>query len=462
VRLRIPVTQSLLLATAAFLGGCQGHEPTAPPPPPGPPHLSAVVGDFQIGEPDQVLADPLVVQANDVKGHPAPGLRIRWQAELNGTLESADAVTGADGRAGARFRLGTTTGTAAASAELDETTGDAPVTFRLAAVPTSASLEPGGRLGLHFDTFEGSGQVVHPDYAATPGWHVPRHLAITPYPNGSSARELPSLFASWSAVDWIVPPGVPNPVEQAPVDGYLSDPDLVFVPEARELWLYYRAVTTRNLIYLVRTSDGGRHWTDPELVVTAPNHEIISPTVVRLASGDWWMWSVNGGPSGCNAKTTAVELRRSMDGHHWGPPETLALGAGALWPWHLDVQWIPSRQEFWALSNAKEAGNCATPALFLATSPDGRAWTTLPRPVLVKGDLPAFRDIVYRSTFEYRPADDDVILWYSGATFIGGSWTWSAMVERRSRSDLFAPAAAAAWTRRLAALPPAPPLRDWP
>jgi hypothetical protein len=46
-----------------------------------------------------------------------------------------------------------------------------------------------------------------------------------------------------------------------------------------------------NIIYLIRSSDG-LHWSEPVELFRAPNHQIVSPTVVRQGRGDWWMWSV--------------------------------------------------------------------------------------------------------------------------------------------------------------------------
>ena len=93
----------------------------------------------------------------------------------------------------------------------------------------------------------------------------------------------------------------------------------MYVPDLGELWLYYRQVTSNNVVQLVRTSDG-RTWSAPMEVIRAPNHQIVSPSVVRRESGDWWMFAVNSGSSGCGAASTVVEVRRSTDGIHWGPP----------------------------------------------------------------------------------------------------------------------------------------------
>jgi len=148
---------------------------------------------------------------------------------------------------------------------------------------------------------------------------------------------------------------------------------------------------------------------------------------------------VNAGSEGCSAPSARVEVRRSVDGVQWSEPEPVSLAQQDLFPWHIEVQWIPSRNEFWALYNVKRAGDCATPALFLATSPDGYTWSVLSQPVLVRGRIPELADIVYRSSLLYDPVSDAITFWYSGATHTGSKYVWGAAVERRPRLDVFAP-----------------------
>jgi len=61
---------------------------------------------------------------------------------------------------------------------------------------------------------------------------------------------------------------------------------------------------------------------------------------------------------------------------HWSPPEQVSLVQLGYSVWHIDVQWIASRSEFWALYNVKTPGSCTTPAVYLATSGDGVTWRT--------------------------------------------------------------------------------------
>lgn len=282
---------------------------------------------------------------------------------------------------------------------------------------------------LTLSTFDGSGQAVHPDAVVTPvSWGSSEiELFATPYPNGNPAFENPSLYSKHSALEWPVPPGVTNPIAQ-PSDGYLSDPDEVFNPATNELWLYYRSVTTENQILLIR----GRSptaWTAPRLVVSGINHTVVSPTVVRRAAGDWMMWSVNSGTAGCAGPSTTVEFRTSVDGITWSAPTTTDLTEPLGFAWHIDVQWIPSRAEFWALYNVKIPGSCTTSTLHFAKSVDGIHWQVQPGPVLSRGVIPAFADIIYRASLLYDAASDQITLWYSGARFDGHSYTWRIATE---------------------------------
>jgi hypothetical protein len=293
---------------------------------------------------------------------------------------------------------------------------------------------------LELETYDGSGEVVHPDVTRTPDQWAARqgHLVITPYPNGNATVENPSIFLADNGFAWKVAPGVTNPIARPPQHGgHLSDPDQVYDPTTGELWLYYRQVTSQNEIYLMRSKDA-IEWTTPVLVLSAPNHQIISPSVVRRWKDGWWMWSVNSGGGGCGGGATTVELRRSNDGITWTAPRTVRLPHGDISPWHINVEWISSRQEFWAVYNGKTPGSCTTPALYFAKSVDGLNWTVFPRPLLQRGAIPQFQDIVYRSTFQFDPYTDEVTFWYSGARYVDGKYQWRAAVQRLRRETVFA------------------------
>ena len=320
----------------------------------------------------------------------------------------------------------------------------AAITFVAGSLACSDAAGPGERgpregiRVLSLVTFDGSGQAVHPDPALTPViWDGSEsQLFVTPYPNGDITKENPSLYARSSLFEWRVPSGVTNPII-SPMSGYLSDPDEVFNPDAGELWLYYRAVGRANQIYLMRGA-GPTDWTPSTLVAAGPNHTVVSPTIVRRGPGDWMMWSVNAGLVGCASASTTVELRRSSDGINWSAPVVTDLVEDEAFAWHIDVEWIPSQQEFWSLYNVKVPGSCTTASLHFARSVDGEHWAVMPGPVLDRGQIPEFADIVYRSSFIYDESSRTITIWYSGARFENGRYIWKIAVERLTESDFFA------------------------
>jgi hypothetical protein len=282
---------------------------------------------------------------------------------------------------------------------------------------------------IDFDTYERSQQVVHPSAVAFPSeWHGQRYwLALTPYPNSDSRVENPSLFTSETGDSWGVPAGAKNPIAET-THGYLSDPDLAYDPASDELRLYYREVSESrgkgkhakprhkaDVVYLTRSSDG-RQWSAPKAIFSDVGRFVVSPTVSRGSDGDWKMWSVDAGRQGCNASQTRITLRHSADGINWTRASALSFLQPGYLPWHLDVQYVPQLNAYWALVAAYPANSaCTASSLFLATSTDGVKWTTYPSPVLARGALPQFAMNVYRSTFAFAPDGNTLTIWLTGA-----------------------------------------------
>ena len=443
---RVVLAFSLSITVAA----CRTDAPIAPRPPA---LLVRVSGDGQSARPGEPLSRPLVARLVDAEGRPVRRVDVTWSVSA-GEVTPRISATDANGEATAMWKLGPEPGPQRATATAEG----------LDAVVFVAFVDPEllpDRLPLRaidLTTYDGSGQVVHPDIA----WPAPEaldgrpRLAITPYPWGNANYENPSLFTGEGIDTWIVPDRVTNPIEK-PSNGYLSDPDILWAAETREFWLYSRHVDSGNEILVSRSPDGVQ-WSTPRVVLRVPNHQAVSPTVVRRSATDWLMWTVNAGAAGCTSSSTTVELRRSADGLAWSAPKTVTLTQPGVYPWHLEVQWLPSRQEYWALYNGKLNGSCTTDALYLATSTDGVMWKTYAAPILRRGAIPELADVVYRATFSYDPQRDVVSLWHSGARYTSRGYEWHAAFERRPRTDLFE---AAARLPAAAAQPPnTPPLTN--
>lgn len=309
---------------------------------------------------------------------------------------------------------------------------------------------------IEFGTYEGSGEVVHPDVVSfSAPWYGHRYWnAITPYPNSAIQFENPSVFVSNDGNSWAVPAGMKNPLARTD-RGYLSDPDMVFEPTRGELWLYYREVEMARIanstkphiadhVWLTTSADAVR-WSTPRRVVTDSVRYVVSPSIVRTPDGSWHMFQIDAGLDGCSAKSSRVVVRTSSNGIKWSTASDAGLVQPGYVAWHMDVQYVAERAEYWALVAAYVSGQgCTNTSLFLVTSPDGRKWTSYPSPVLARGELPQFSSAVYRSTFAYG-ADNNVTIWYSGARIakLGSkkrpaTLAWSAAVSHTTAGVLLA------------------------
>src|SRR6185436_3194842 len=216
------------------------------------------------------------IRVIDSRGAPAAGVRVIWALQDSGAVDAPTSVTTASGSAHTRWRLGPGERPQHLIAFAE---GYVPATIRAVGNPHPLGLDVSRPIAL--ETYDGSGQTVHPDVlvGVTDGSIRGDLLAITPYPFGNSVYENPAIYTSSDRMRWTVPFPALNPVV-TPERGYLSDPDLVYDPARQEVRMYYRQVERENEILLVRSRDGVA-WSAPVRVAHAPNHEIISPSVVR-------------------------------------------------------------------------------------------------------------------------------------------------------------------------------------
>jgi hypothetical protein len=291
------------------------------------------------------------------------------------------------------------------------------------------------------ETYEGSGQIVHPDAAVFPGGWQGKHywIAATPYPWGNPKYENPSIYQGRVSREMRVPAGVVNPLAKAPSTGYLSDPDMLYDPEADELRMYFRETISAVDEVLLVTSKDGVHWSAPRLVMTEPRYSLISPAIVRESATSWRMWTVNAQAEGCFSlgRELTLEQRRSADGITWGAPEPVNLRIPGRVPWHWDVQYVAAKSEYWALVAAYPDGtSCSRTAVYFARSTDGTAWKVLPAPLLSPGEYDPMRDLVYRSSFHYHEGSDAVSVWYSGARLEGNAFRYAMASARYPYAEL--------------------------
>lgn len=291
------------------------------------------------------------------------------------------------------------------------------------------------------ETYEGSGQLVHPDAAVSPGrWQGKRYwIAGTPYPSGNPRYENPSIYQGRVSREMRVPPGVTNPLVTATSGGYMSDPDMLHDPDSGELRMYYRETLNGMDELLLITSADGVHWSPSRVVTSGVRYALISPAIVRESATSWRMWTVNASAQGCFTLTAEMTLqqRRSVDGITWNAPEPVILRIPGRVPWHWDVQYVPAKSEYWALVAAYPEGtSCSRTAVYFARSTDGTTWRVSPTALLGPGEFEPLRDVVYRSSFHYHDGSDAVSVWFSGAKLEGSAFRYAVASARYPYAEL--------------------------
>jgi hypothetical protein len=298
---------------------------------------------------------------------------------------------------------------------------------------TDATITVPGPSLMVIPTYDGSGQATEPKVLFFPvSWHGFSYwMAMTPYTNSDASKENPSILASSDGQNWVVPPGVVNPV--APQAGaHLDDPELFYNASSDELWLYYlEEDLAGNTLLLLRTSSDGILWSSPIQLSSNKDYQMLSPTV-GFRGNQYLLWGINSGSAGCSAQSTEVFLEESSDGKTWGPSQTLQISQPGFVIWHISVIWVQAKQEFWTVFAAYPAGDtCGNTSLFFARSPDGINWTTYSKPVFVPGngwDSQA----IYRSTLVYHPDTDLLQVWFSAE---GNNKVWSIGFSELTYSD---------------------------
>lgn len=279
---------------------------------------------------------------------------------------------------------------------------------------------------LAVPTYDGSGESVHPDVVLFPApWHGFQYwLTMTPYARSDSKLENPSILVSADGERYEVPDSLTNPV--VPHSGgkkdYNSDPELVYDAALDRLVLFYRFVGKNTNTILAATSRDGRSWTKEPKVFSVPGHTAVSPTVTPATAGQApRMWYVNAGRKGCFTSATRVMMRTSLDpegrltGGKWSSPVPTDLAQPGYTIWHIKVRYVPSHQEYWAVYAAfpPAPDGCNVDDLFFARSRDGVRWESFPEPMLRHQDRAWTATAVYRSSFLYDAASDELQVWLS-------------------------------------------------
>jgi len=241
---------------------------------------------------------------------------------------------------------------------------------------------------IRLETYDGSGQAVHPDGLVFPsllnGWRY--GMVVTPYPNseGRDRFENPSFYVSNNFRYWTtVTDTTRNPIARPSENTHLSDNSILFDTQINGLRVNYRETfpNVEDRVYTKTSTNGGISWSESRLMLRGQEFEFISPTLV-----DRRMWYIDA-HEGCNSTTTTLKERISQNGEDFSEATLDSLVQPNYVPWHINIDYIESLQKYVGLlaaypANSAYSSGCLLTDLFLITSEDGRHWTTYQNPLM--------------------------------------------------------------------------------
>jgi len=279
------------------------------------------------------------------------------------------------------------------------------------------------RFMLDIPTYDGSGQAMHPDVLLlkNPIGGYRYWMAFTPYPNGSSIYENPSIVASNDGKNWQVPKGLINPLERAPSQGHYSDPD-IFLDERGRLWLFFRwSYKLEERIYAKYSIDGIR-WSEKIPILEENSESLISPAVVRDKLYKMWYVDIRPEPNVIKLRTAPSPLgpwSEPLKCRVNGVPDDKNI-------WHLDVVKVKEGYDAFIVLINRGKG-LREGELYFATSKDGIEWNLSSFPVLAPSSKGWDSFIIYRSSailLEEIGGCRHYALYYSAAESSGKSKIW--------------------------------------
>lgn len=288
---------------------------------------------------------------------------------------------------------------------------------------------------LTIPTYDGSGESAHPsiiDFKTEYNleqWNGYRYwMASTPYPKGNSIFENPSLVVSNDGQNWIVPPGMNNPLENTPnhilnpkLRNYNSDPELVYDPDTRLLNLYWREFLMNYYDRIWRIKINPDLRLDPkELCLEERGFDgeglALSPTIWRKGKNEWYMWTTNG--------YSLIHLYTSNDGTNWSNRQRCNTPwytwNGGYTPWHVEAKpnYPENRVEFFINGWSNHALRRNQLLFYAEVSMDNLTHFKMPlaNAILARGSKNNWDDeMIYRTTFtiERGPSAYKYRVWYS-------------------------------------------------
>lgn len=200
-------------------------------------------------------------------------------------------------------------------------------------------------------------------------------MSYTPYPDSDEQKENPHIVASNDLINWEVPNGLENPLDDVKRDNskqYNSDAHLVFNESLNRLECYWRYVDDENntvTIYRRNTNDG-INWSEKEVAAFSEDRkkkDYVSPAII-YEDGVYKIWYVD--------HWSVNYAESKLEDKNWKDIKKIDLeySKEQKKPWHLDVVKTDKGYEMllMAIKDIEERGKAS---LYHTSSKDNKTWS---------------------------------------------------------------------------------------
>ena len=247
----------------------------------------------------------------------------------------------------------------------------------------------------------GDNQPYHPKVLNfAEAWHGYKYwMTYSPFPNGDEKYENPHIRASNDLMNWEIPEGLTNPIEDTPENYekskvYNSDPHIVYNNDTDTMELFWRYVDDVEDVVIIyrKTSKDGVKWSDKDEILraTRSKKDYISPAII-YENGTYKWWFVD--------RDRSLKYMESKDNSEFLKEKSIKLEYAVvpITNWHIDVIKTDDQYEMLMVGYYKwEDRNSMN--LYYFNSRDGVEWhdgSVILRPSISSWDNRG----IYRSSF---------------------------------------------------------------
>jgi len=242
---------------------------------------------------------------------------------------------------------------------------------------------------LHFKTYDGSGQLMHPDIIAlNDSEKISFFFTGTPYPDFKDTFENPCIYKSLDGLNFSEPDSGINPLVTTPLYDHNDDPDIHYDSITKQFIIYYLETMrpdSQNVVQL--SGKPGGIWEKKTILHYNLKNEkkfILSPSFVDVNNKEHLLFYVVKPVDSTQKYHIEYILSSGDNGFRKNKYKIPALDIPeSFHPWHLDVQkhngkyymlfsGFNGNEPVWGDENFNKY------TLLLATSKDLKKWAVSP------------------------------------------------------------------------------------